>query len=190
MSESLLGLGELLLLALALAMDVFTVSLGIGTSGHARSFRPAVRLSFHFGLFQGLMTLVGWGAGFGLARILSGVDHWVALALLTFVGLRMIRSGLSEDERLHVADPTRGGLMVLLSVATSIDAFAVGLTLAFLRAGVMNSAAVIGLVSLAMGLVGLALGGRLGARFGRRMEALGGVLLIGIGLRVVITHLA
>jgi putative Mn2+ efflux pump MntP len=190
MNDSLLSLGELLLLALALAMDVFTISLGIGTSGHARSFRPALRLSFHLGLFQGLMTLLGWGAGFGLARILSGVDHWVALALLSFVGVRMIRSGLSDNESHHVADPTRGGMLVLLSVATSIDAFAVGLTLAFLGSGVVTSAAVIGFVSLAMGLVGLALGGRLGARFGRRMEALGGALLIGIGLRVVITHLA
>jgi putative Mn2+ efflux pump MntP len=125
-----------------------------------------------------------------LARLLSGIDHWVALALLAFVGVRMIRSGLSGDEHLETSDPTRGGTMVLLSVATSIDAFAVGLTLAFLRAGVVTSAAVIGMVSLAMGLVGLALGGRLGARFGRRMEALGGLLLIGIGLRVAITHLA
>jgi putative Mn2+ efflux pump MntP len=190
MNDALLGFGELLLLALALAMDVFTVSLGVGTSGRARSLRPAARLSFHFGLFQGLMTLLGWGAGFGLARFLSDVDHWIALVLLSFVGLRMIRSGLSGDERLHVADPTRGGMLVLLSVATSIDAFAVGLSLAFLQAGVVASAGIIGLISLAMGLIGLALGGRLGARFGRRMEALGGLLLIGIGLRVVVTHLA
>jgi putative Mn2+ efflux pump MntP len=190
MNDSTLGVWELLILALALALDVFTVSLGVGTSGHARSIRPAVRLAFHCGLFQALMTLLGWGAGVGLAAVVAGIDHWVALFLLTFVAARMIRSGLAGEAPLHASDPTRGGTMVLLSVATSIDAFAVGLSLAFLDAAVVVSAAAIGAISLTMGLIGLALGGRLEALFGRRMEVVGGTLLIGIGLRVVVTHLS
>lgn len=191
MRESLVSLGELLVLALALAMDVFTVSLAAGTSGHARSPRPALRLAFHCGLFQALMTLLGWATGFALARFLAAVDHWAVLALLGFVGVRMIWSGVStSEERRPSSDPTRGGLMVLLSLATSVDAFAVGLSLAFLRTGVAQSAAMIGAVSMLMGLAGVALGGRLAARFGRRLEALGGFLLIGIGLRAVIAHLS
>jgi putative Mn2+ efflux pump MntP len=191
MAEPLVSLGELLVLALALAMDVFTVALGAGTSGHARSPRPALRLAFHCGLFQALMTILGWATGFSLERFLAAVDHWAALVVLAFVGVRMIRSGLSSTPGpRHVSDPTRGGLMVLVSFATSMDAFAVGLSLGFLRIGVAASAALIGAVSMGMGLLGAGLGGRLAARFGPRMEALGGVLLIAIGLRIVLAHLS
>jgi len=189
MSQPMLTLWEILAVAVALAMDVFAVSLGVGTTGYARTPRPALRLAFHFGLFQGLMTLVGWGAGYSLEPFLSRVDHWVALGLLTIVGLRMIQAGLRPEARAHSVDPTRGGTMVLLSTATSIDAFAVGLSLAFLQTGVVASAAIIGAVSLALGIAGLGLGHHLGERFGRRMEFLGGFLLIAIGLRVVVTHL-
>jgi len=184
------GLGGLLLLALALATDVFTICLAAGASGYARSPRPAMRLAFHCGLFQALMTILGWATGFGLERFIAAVDHWAALVVLAFVGVRMIRSGLSSSaEARYTSDPTRGGLMVLLSFATSLDAFAVGLSLAFFRTGVGASAALIGVVSMGMGLAGLALGGRLATRLGQRMGALGGVLLIAIGLRTVLAHL-
>lgn len=191
MAEPLISPWELLVLALALAMDVFTVSLGAGTSGHVRSPRPALRLAFHCGLFQALMTILGWATGFGLEQLLAAVDHWAAFAVLTFVGVRMIRSGISSTSGPRQAsDPTRGSLMVLVSFATSVDAFAVGLSLGFLRTGVAASAALIGAVSLGMGLLGAMLGGRLAARFGQRMEALGGVLLIALGLRIVVAHLS
>ena len=189
MTDARLSLWELAALALALAADVFTVSLGVGTSGHARTVRPALRLAFHFGLFQGLMTVLGWGAGYGLARLISTIDHWVALGLLTIVGVRMIRASLRPEARPFTSDPTRGAMMVLLSVATSLDAFGVGLSLEILQTGVAASAALIGGVSFAMGLAGLGLGGRLSERFGQRLGAVGGIVLIAIGVRVVVTHL-
>jgi putative Mn2+ efflux pump MntP len=181
---------EVLLIAVGLAMDAFAVSLGIGTTGQANSPRPIFRLSFHFGLFQAFMPVLGWFAGSRVAGLVANVDHWVALALLSLVGVRMIRSGLDPNGETHVNDPSRGGTLVILAVATSIDAFAVGLSLGMLHVTILYPAAVIGVVTGSLSLVGLLAGGRLGKVFGKRMEILGGLILIGIGLRIVISHLA
>jgi len=178
------------LIAIGLAMDCFAVSLGVGTAGTATGPRPTFRLFFHFGLFQAGMTLLGWLAGKTVVTYISNIDHWVAFGLLAFVGVRMIRSGLrKEGEVPSIPDPSRGMTLVMLSIATSIDALAVGLSLALLDVNVFWSAVVIGGVSAALSLVGLSLGNRLGQRFGKSMEVIGGVILIGIGLRVLITHL-
>jgi putative Mn2+ efflux pump MntP len=178
------------LIALGLAMDCFAVSLGVGTAGTATGPRPTFRLFFHFGLFQGGMTLLGWLAGKTVVTYIATVDHWVAFALLAFVGVRMIRGGLQKArEEPTIPDPSRGLTLVMLSVATSIDALAVGLSLALLDVNVFWSALVIGGVSAALSLVGLLLGNQLGLRFGKSMEVLGGIILVGIGLRVVIIHL-
>ena len=180
----------ILLIAIGLAMDCFAVSLGVGTAGTAIGMRPTFRLFFHFGLFQAGMTLLGWLAGRTVVGYIAGVDHWVAFGLLLFVGIRMVRGGMRKgDEAPAIADPSRGMTLVMLSVATSIDALAVGLSLALLSVNVFWSALLIGLVSAALSLVGLLLGNQLGLRFGKSMEILGGVILIGIGLRVLITHL-
>jgi putative Mn2+ efflux pump MntP len=178
------------LIAIGLAMDCFAVSLGVGTAGTAVGLRPTFRLFFHFGLFQAGMTLLGWLAGKTVVNYISSVDHWVAFGLLMFVGVRMIRVGLQKaGEEPSIPDPSRGLTLVMLSVATSIDALAVGLSLAFLSANVFWAALLIGAVSAALSLVGLLLGNQLGMRFGKSMEVLGGIILIGIGLRVLITHL-
>src|SRR5512139_3125848 len=125
-----MSLPEILLVAVGLAMDAFAVSLGIGTTRFANSARPRFRLAWHFGLFQALMPTLGWLVGMGVAHFIAAFDHWIALGLLAFVGVRMIRSGSSADVESHQTDPSRGGTLVLLSVAVSIDAFAVGLSLA------------------------------------------------------------
>src|SRR4030066_845729 len=178
------------LIAIGLALDCFAVSLGVGTAGTAKGLRPTFRLFFHFGLFQGGMTLLGWLAGKTVVGYIAGVDHWVAFGLLAFVGVRMIHSGIKNaGEEPAITDPSRGMTLVMLSVATSIDALAVGLSLALMAVNVFWSALIIGGVSSAPPLVGLALGNQLGMRFGKSMEVLGGVILIGIGLRVVIVHL-
>jgi putative Mn2+ efflux pump MntP len=178
------------LIAIGLAMDCFAVSLGVGTAGTATGPRPNFRLFFHFGLFQGGMTLLGWLAGKTVVTYIAGLDHWVAFVLLAFVGVRMVRGGLQKvGEEPAIPDPSRGLTLVMLSVATSIDALAVGLSLALLDVNVFWSALLIGGVSAVLSLVGLMLGNQLGLRFGKSMEILGGIILIGIGLRVVITHL-
>jgi putative Mn2+ efflux pump MntP len=180
----------ILLVAIGLAMDCFAVSLGVGTAGTAVGRRPTFRLFFHFGLFQAGMTILGWLAGKTVVTYISAIDHWVAFGLLAFVGIRMIRSGLrKEGEQPAIADPSRGLTLVMLSIATSIDALAVGLSMALLNVNVLWSAIIIGGVSAALSLIGLSIGSQLGLRFGKSMEVFGGIILIGIGLRVLITHL-
>jgi manganese efflux pump family protein len=178
-----------LFVAIGLAMDAFAVSLGIGTSQAANTARPRFRLSFHMGLFQGLMTFLGWLAGSTIAVYISAVDHWIALVLLAFVGIRMIRSGLDPQSELHKTDPSRGGTLLLICIATSIDAMAVGLGMAMLKASILFPSLVIALVTLGLSLFGLIAGNTLGEKFGKRMEILGGLILLAIGLRIVYTHL-
>ena len=182
---------SLIFTGIGLAMDCFAVSLGIGAGNIVRTFRPIFRLSFHFGLFQGLMTLLGWLVGTTIASLIANVDHWIALVLLGWVGTRMIIEGLKPpDDNLRRTDPSRGSTLVLLAVATSLDAMAVGLSLAIVKVNIWTSSLLIGGISLALSLTGLLIGNRLGTTFGRRMEIIGGLILNGIGLRILITHLA
>jgi len=146
-------------------------------------------MASHFGLFQGGMTFLGWLAGTQIANWIAGFDHWIAFGLLAFVGIRMIKSGINSNEESHPVDPSRGMTLVMLSVATSLDALAVGLSLAFLDSNILIASLVIGVVSVILSLVGTVFGGTLGSHLGKRMEIIGGILLIGIGLRIVITHL-
>ncbi len=181
-------LAEILLIALGLAMDAFAVSLAAGSSGRAPGKRAAFRLSFHFGLFQFLMPILGWFAGSTIAGYMASVDHWIAFGLLAFVGIRMIRGGLGADEDASYTDPSRGWTLVMLSIATSIEAFAIGLSIALLQVTIWYPSVIIGIVAAALSLLGLKLGKRLGLRFGKRMEIMGGLILVGIGVRIVITH--
>ena len=180
---------EILLIAFGLSMDAFAVCLGAGTTQHIKGPRPVFRLAFHFGLFQALMPLLGWLVGSTIIEWIAPVDHWIAFGLLAFVGVRMIRSGLDQEGESHSTDPSRGATLVMLSVATSIDAFAVGLSLAVLGVGIIFPAIVIGLVAGGMSLLGLMLGSRLGKAFGKRMEIIGGLILVAIGVRVVLSHM-
>lgn len=181
---------EILLLAVALAMDACAVSLGVGTSGRALGFRPVFRLSFHFGLFQFLMPVLGWLAGASVAGYIAAVDHWVAFALLAFIGGRMVRSALSGEKPSEGADPSRGLTLVVLALATSIDAFAVGLSLALVGVSIWVPSVVIGVVTGCLSLLALKVGARLWRELGRRMEAVGGLILIAIGVRIVVSHLS
>jgi putative Mn2+ efflux pump MntP len=184
-----MSLIETLLMAVGLAIDAFAVSLGISAAGQANSLRARFRLAFHFGLFQFLMPIIGWLGGTQVARLISRFDHWVAFGLLLFVGGRMVRSGLGADEEPEQSDPSRGHTLVMLSIATSIDALAIGLSLATLRINVLQPSAIIGAITASLSVAGLLLGHRLGASFGKRAQVLGGLVLNGIGLRVLITHL-
>ncbi|GAP22642.1 manganese efflux pump MntP family protein [Leptolinea tardivitalis] len=181
-----------LIISIGLAMDAFAVSLGVGTSPSdcaEASWRRVLRIASHFGLFQAGMTLFGWLAGSTIAGLISHFDHWVAFALLAWVGGRMIKEGFGPEEDCHSDDITHGKTMVVLCVATSIDALAVGLSLAMLQVNIWSTSAVIGVVTLFLSLVGGFAGHVLGSKFGQRMEVIGGVILVGIGLRILITHL-
>lgn len=181
---------ESILVALGLAMDAFAVSLGVGTSGRAADFRSRFRLAFHSGLFQSLMTLAGWLVGATIAGLISAVDHWIAFALLAYVGINMIRDGLSKDGKTDQSpNPTRGRTLVMVCIATSLDAFAVGLSMALIKAPIILPAIMIGVVALTLSAIGIRLGALLGEQFGKKMEVLGGLILLGIGFRILVQHL-
>ena len=183
-----MSLTAIILIALSMAMDAFAVSLGSGVK-IGPGWRPVFRIAFHFGLFQALMPVIGWLFGNTIEPYVKGVDHWVAFGLLAFVGLRMVRSGLGKDEEESQKDPSRGWTMVMLSIAVSIDALAVGLSLAFLGITIWTPALIIGLVTGALSLMGLRVGNGVGKRFGKPVEIIGGLVLIGIGVRILVSHL-
>jgi manganese efflux pump family protein len=181
-----LGLPAVLLVALGLAMDALAVSLGIGATQYANSGRSSFRLWWHSGLFQFLMPLLGYMLGLSISRYITTFSGVLAFILLSFVGVRMIRSGLDTESESHTTDPSRGLTMVMLSIAVSIDALAVGVSLALTGVSILLPAVIIGIVTSTLSFVGLRIGGRLGQRFGKRMEMAGGLLLVGIGLKVLI----
>jgi putative Mn2+ efflux pump MntP len=177
------------LIAVGLAMDAFAVSLGIGTTGRANDFRAKFRLAFHFGVFQTLMTVLGWLAGSTIVGLISSIDHWIAMALLGYVGINMIRSGFGHERECQPPNPSKGKTLMMLCVATSLDALAVGLSMAVIGTEILMPALLIGVVATGLSAFGLIAGTKLGETFGKRMEIAGGLILIFIGVRVVITHL-
>jgi putative Mn2+ efflux pump MntP len=181
---------NLLGLALGLAMDAFAVSIVAGLTLGSVTSRHTFRLAFHFGLFQAMMPVLGWLAGNQVDRYIAAYDHWVAFSLLCLVGGKMLLDARTKRPRGNRSDPTRGLMLVTLSVATSIDALAVGMSMAFMRVSVWVPAAVIGIVAATLTAAGIRFGNRLGARVGRAARALGGCVLLFIGLRIVVAHLA
>ena len=180
---------EVFLIALSMAMDAFAVCLGAGTQGQTSGPRVTFRLAFHFGLFQFLMPVLGWFAGTTIERYIATYDHWIAFGLLAFVGGRLLWSGFHPEEVEKKSDPSRSWTLVLLSIAVSIDALAVGLSLGLIGVTIWYPAIVIGMVTSLMSWIGLRIGNRLGIKFGKTMEIVGGVVLILIGVRVLLAHL-
>lgn len=179
---------ELLLLAIGLAADAFAVSIASGVA--ARGERPpAFRIALAFGLAQGLMPLLGVLLASVAGTWFTYVDHWVAFGLLSFLGVRMIKAGVDgADAEASFDTATFVGLLVA-AAATSVDAAAAGITLPMLVAPIWLSCLVIGGITALLSYIGAAVGGRLGLTFGTRAEIAGGVVLIGIGARILIGHL-
>jgi len=179
----------ILLIAIGLAMDSFAVSLSIGTTPNARTFRTIFRVFFHLGFIQGLLTFFGWLAGSTIASFIASFDHWVAMGLLAWVGYRMIQEGFDKDNKNYCNDPTRGWTLMSLCLATSIDAVAVGLSMALVDMNIYIASISITFVTFIFSIIGLRTGSLLGEKFGKKMEILGGIILIGIGTRVLVTHI-
>ncbi len=182
-----------LALAVALAMDAFAVSIASGVSLRTVSARQTFRLAWHFGLFQAMMPVIGWSAGFTIRSRIEAYDHWVAFALLVFVAQGMLRSAFKgESVAADAKDPTKGMTMVMLSVATSIDALAVGLSLSMINVSIWTPALIIGLVAGVFTTVGVHLGKVIGdmAQLSRWAEMMGGVVLLAIGVNILRDHRA
>ena len=185
-----MNLFVLIALAVGLAMDSFAVAIATGVALVNVSVRQAFRMSFHFALFHVIMVLAGWFVGLILEKKISSWDHWLVFCLLCFIGIKMIYQAIRQngDDSLK-NDPTKGASLVMLSVATSLDALGVGLSFALMEISIWFQVLVIGVVIAAFTIIGLFIGGRFGARFGKRMEIIGGLILIFIGFKVLFEHL-
>ncbi|MFO7555208.1 MAG: manganese efflux pump MntP family protein [Desulfobacterales bacterium] len=178
-------------IAVALAMDAFAVSIATGINLKTVSFRQTFRLSWHFGLFQFMMPVIGWRAGASIRGYIEQYDHWVAFGLLTFVGISMIREAFGNDKhKKPIKDQTRGWTLVILSVATSIDALAVGFSISLLNVSIWTPALIIGIVAGLFSIMGLQIGERIGSarRLSLYSEAIGGIVLIAIGCNILYEH--
>ena len=180
-----MGTIDIIVIAVGLAMDAAAVSLAAAASGFAKDGRAVFRLAFHFGLFQFMMPVIGWLLGISFVSYLKAFDHWIAFGLLLFVGGRMILSGMDSSQTALKKDPSRGMTMVMLSIATSIDALAIGLSLAMLDVNIWYPSVMIGIITGGMSLLAIGIGKRLGVLFGKRMEVVGGLILVFIGSRIL-----
>lgn len=179
---------EIIFIAIGLAMDAFAVAMGAAGAGTLRGKRAVFRISFHFGLFQFMMPVIGWYSGLQLAHMVQAFDHWIAFILLGFVGGRMVYEALDSYSPPPSSDPSRGRNLVILSLATSIDALAVGFSLAMLNLAIWYPSVIIGLITAGLSLAGIYIGKKLGQLIGRRMGFVGGLILISIGTKIVLEH--
>jgi manganese efflux pump family protein len=177
------------LIGIGLSMDCFAVSLAVGSTLKSGILRTAFIIALCFGGFQAGMTVLGWAAGFSVIGLISAYDHWIAFILLLVVGAKMMWEGISGEEEEAPADILGVFPLVALSVATSIDALAVGVSFGILRTAVMIPALIIGIVCCVISCAGVMLGEKLEDMLGNRMEIAGGLILILIGVRILAEHL-
>ena len=178
-----------LLLALGLAMDSFSVSICSGTMVNGSRLPQALRVGLVMGGFQAAMPVLGWLGGTALSDLICAVDHWIAFGLLLFIGGRMIYEAFWGDGECALMDTSNWRVLVGLGVATSIDALAVGLTLAVLGTSIVVPVLTIGVVAFALSFVGVLIGCQAGNLLRDRVPVLGGVILIGIGAKILVDHL-
>lgn len=184
-----MNLHFIILIALALAMDAFAVSLAAGAYFGKTTRRQKFRLSFHFGLFQFFMPIVGWLLGSEIIDFVSNFDHWIAFLILAIIGSKMIYDALKSDDYKIKTDISKGYKLIILSLATSIDALAVGFSFGIINSEIIIPAIVIGLVASLMSLLGIKLGERISVKFGDSITISGGIILILIGLNILREHL-
>ena len=184
---------EIWLLAISLAIDCFTVSVASGIILHKVEWKTFLTMGFFFGLFQAMMPFLGWASAKNFHHYIEAYDHWIAFGLLTFLGVRMIKEYFSDDESCSF-DPHKIKVILTLAVATSIDALAVGISFAFTGFKTLGSLShpltAIGVASFVISIIGSLIGVFFGKRFNLKMEIFGGLVLIGIGVKILIEHLS
>lgn len=187
-----MGFVELLLIGVGLSMDAFAVSVCKGLGMKRLNMKQALVIALFFGGFQALMPALGWLAGSQLADFITPIDHWIAFLLLAFVGGKMLWDAFHEgdEDDVEAADaPLDLKELLMLAIATSIDALAVGITFAFLQVDIVSSALIIGVTTFALSVVGVAVGHFFGARFEKPATIVGGVVLVLIGVKILLEHL-
>ena len=180
---------SILLIAFGLAMDAFAVSIANGITSKQLRTNNALKMAISFGSFQMFMPVIGWLAGLSLRVVISGVDHWIAFGLLSLIGIKMIYESLKMKAEEKENASMSFHVLLILSVATSIDALAVGLSFAFLGISIATPIIVIGTVTFALSFLGASVGYKLGRFFENKIEIAGGLVLVGIGAKILLEHL-
>lgn len=179
---------SIILIAIGLSMDSFAVSVANGLAIRDLNVKRILTISFLLALFHALMPLIGWFAGIGIERYIREFDHWVAFLLLSLIGVKMMyegfkKNGITRDSELKILT------LIGQSFATSIDAFAIGISFALLNLSIVTPVLIIGLITFIVSIIGLQLGKYFGKRIGKFIEIFGGVILLGIGIKILIEHL-
>lgn len=180
---------DLLLIGIGLAMDCFAVSICYGLLSKKPKWKHILRMALFFGGFQALMPVIGWLIGLTFKNYIVNFDHWIAFALLGFIGIKMIVEAIRKTDDTPCIQFNKLSVLLSLSIATSIDALIVGLGFAFLKVHILVAVVIIGLVSAAFTIIGVLLGKRYGKFLGKKAEIIGGLVLLGIGTKILLEHL-
>ncbi len=182
-----MGVVELLSIGVGLAMDAFAVAVGKGLSMKRLSLKNAGLVGFYFGFFQALMPVIGYFLGIGFKDYITSIDHWVAFILLGLIGANMIKEAFGDEE--DVDDDLSFKTMLILAIATSIDALAVGITFAFLQVNILYAALIIGVTTFVISVIGVKIGHVFGLKYKSKAEIAGGIILIAMGCKILLEHL-
>lgn len=183
-----MGIVEIILISIGLAMDAFAVSICKGISMNKMNWKKSFIIALYFGGFQALMPLIGYLLGISFESVVTSIDHWIAVILLSVLGLKMIKESFddcSDSENDDVSFKT----MIVLAIATSIDALAIGITFAFLNVNIVLAVALIGIITFVLSMIGTKIGNRFGNKYGSKAEILGGTILILLGIKILLEHL-
>lgn len=182
-----MGISEIFLIGMGLGMDSFAVAICKGLSMNKMDWTKAFIIGGYFGIFQAIMPIIGYFLGKGFENIIVNVDHWIAFILLFAIGINMIKEAFSGDEDAH-NDSVDYKTMLILAVATSIDALAVGITFAFLRVNICLAILIIGIMAFSLSVIGVKIGNIFGDKYGKIAEIFGGIILIIIGIKILLEH--
>jgi manganese efflux pump family protein len=183
-----MGIIELILLSIGLAMDAFAVSICKGISMKKMNWKKAVIIGIYFGGFQALMPVIGYFLGTAFESIITNIDHWVAFILLGIIGGNMIKESF-ENESENSNDDVSFKTMIMLAIATSIDALAIGITFAFLKVNLIAAISMIGVITFVLSVIGTKIGNRFGDKYESKAELVGGIILVLLGIKILLEHL-
>ncbi len=184
-----MGYFSIILIALGLSIDSFAVSISCGLEAKILKFSNIIKTALIFGIFQSGMTIIGWAVGSSFKKIITGMDQWIAFVLLAIIGIKMIYESQKQGMGKKKQDSFSYSALIILGIATSIDALAVGIGFAFLDVKIVSAALIIGAATVLLSSVGLIIGNKIGHLFEKGIQIFGGIVLIGIGIKILVEHL-
>lgn len=180
---------SVVMIAIGLSFDSFAVSVTSGLVMKNITFRKATRIAFFLAFFQGGLPVLGWFLGYEIRDYVEAYDHWIAFGLLSVLGIRMILGGISNDPTKPQLNPLKLNVLIGMSIATSIDAFIVGISFALIQLPILYPVLIIAIITFIFSMLGILFGKKTGAKFGNRMEIIGGLILLGIGIKILFEHI-